>query len=489
MRTTYADKKRAISRSCLKSVKPTRFDFSKQPAPLTKALSNNRVLTFREFVDLVKPKYIWYRHCVELAATLQRVADGEISRVLIQMPPRHGKSELVSRLFSAYYLYRHPERWVGLTSYAADLAYTLARASHENFRSASGQFKTASRAVKHAETADGGGMWAAGVGGPITGKGFHLGIIDDPIKNAEEAASELIRAKQKDWYGSTFYTREEPGGAVVIVQTRWHEDDLTGYLLAEETEEEPEQWTVLCYAAIREEESPEFPASCTVIPDWREPGEPLCPERYLIEKLNKLKSKIGGYFFDALFQQRPSAKEGSFFKVAMFEIVAAVPAKLQKCRAWDLAASAGKGDFTAGAKLGKDSDGIFYVLDVWSEQASSDGVRRALLQTAALDGKETAIHIPQDPGQAGKDQIQQLIRMLAGYSVKGEPVSGAKETRWFGYSAQVNAGNVKLLLGDWNKGFIEEHRQAPTGKHDDRIDAAADAFNEIALPKRIANAY
>jgi len=157
------------------------------------------VLSFREFVSKVRPRYQWYKHCEILAAVLQRVADDDLTRLMIFMPPRHGKSELASRLFPAYYLYRHPERFVGLSSYAADLAYTFSRICRENYLTIGGEIKDDSGQIKHWETAAGGGLWAAGVGGPITGKGFHLGLIDDPLKNSQEAFSSKVRQTQQDW--------------------------------------------------------------------------------------------------------------------------------------------------------------------------------------------------------------------------------------------------------------------------------------------------
>jgi len=268
-------------------------------------------------VNRVRPGYQWYRHCAVLADVLQRVADDELQRVAIFEPPRHGKSEEVSRLFSAYYLLRHPDRWVGINSYAAELAYTLSRSARDNYLAGGGEMRRDAAAVRHWETTGGGGMWAAGVGGPITGKGFHLGIIDDPVKNAEDAASETIREKQKEWYRSTFSTREEPGGAVILIQTRWHEDDLAGFVMAQEAEE-PERWHVVCLPAIAEEDAPAFPESCTKEDDWREPGEALCPERYPLERLQKLMKRLGSYFWAALFQQRPSLQEGNLFKAAWF---------------------------------------------------------------------------------------------------------------------------------------------------------------------------
>lgn len=405
---------------------------------------------------------------------------------MIFIPPRHGKSELVSRLFPSYYLNRFPTRHVGLCSYAADLAYTLSRAARSNFEYMGGQVSGKSKAVKHWETAVGGSMWAAGVGGPATGKGFHLGIIDDPLKNAEDAASEKIREKQKDWYASTFYTREETNAAIIVLQTRWHEDDLSGWLLAEELngeEDERENWHIVSMPAIADAEPPKFPPNCTVEPDFREPGEALWPEKRSVKKLKLIARRIGDYFFGALFQQRPTPRKGSFFKVEKFdEPVKALPAGLRMCRGWDLAATKDGGDWTAGVKIaGPDKDGIFYVVDVKRQRLDSDDRDKLMRQTTNLDGYNCKIRLAQDPGQAGKDQAKRLIKMLAGYTVKAEPVSGAKETRADGFASQVNAGNVRLVEGAWNREFIEELRQFPKGKNDDQVDAASDAFGELTL--------
>ena len=444
---------------------------------------------FRRFIEKANPSYQFYKHSDVLIDVLQRVADGELKRVMIFLPPRHSKSETVSRLFTAYFLYRYPDRWVGLSCHTAELAYTLSRNARENYQRAGGRFSEHSTAVKHWESGQGGGFWAAGIGGPIAGKGFHLGVIDDPIKNAEDAGSDKIREKQKDWYGSTFYTREEPwseddsNGAIVIVSTRWHEDDLTGHLLSEETEgEEPERWHIVNLPAIAEEpDANQFPPTCTVESDWREPGEALCPERRPLEKLKKICKRIGQFFFDALFQQRPSAKEGEFFKVGKLETVEAEPAGLRKCRGWDLAASKGAGAYTAGVQVGTDDNGIYYVCDVERGQLSADDAKARLRSTAIADGQAVAIHLPQDPGQAGKAQAEQLVQFLAGFNVKAEPVTGSKETRAFSFAAQVNSGNVKMVKGDWNKAFKEELRQFPRGKFKDQVDSASDAFNELAL--------
>ena len=397
---------------------------------------------------------------------------------MIQLPPRHSKSELVSRLFTAYYLLRNPHHFVGINSYSADLAYTLSRASRENFIAGGGTVKDDAAAVKHWETTAGGGLWAAGVGGSITGKGFHLGIIDDPLKNAEEAASEVIREKHKEWYRSTFYTRAEPDAAIVIIQTRWHEDDLTGWLLSEETESElPEEWHIVCLPAIAESVD-HIPDTCTLEEDFRAEGDALCPERYDLDALFRIKAK-GAYNFDALYQQRPSAKEGSFFHVNQLEIVDAVPADARYFRAWDKAATASGGDYTAGVKLAKDKDGIFYVTDVIRGQWDSSARDRTIRQTAELDGRQCKVVGEQEPGSGGKESAENFIRMLAGFTVSVERSTTAKELRADPLASQINAGNVRVVRGEWNRTFIEELRTFPHGKNDDQVDAVALAFNKL----------
>lgn len=389
---------------------------------------------------------------------------------------------MFSRLFSAYYLRKHPEHFVGLNSYAAELAYTLSRASKENYIRAGGLVKDDAAAMKHWETPEGGGLWAAGVGGPITGKGFHLGIIDDPIKNAEEAASEVIREKHKEWYKTTFLSREEPDAAIVIIQTRWHEDDLTGWLLSEEdnadTETEREHWHIVCLPAISEELG-HFPASCTLEPDFRkEIGEALCPKRYNIQKLLQKQSK-GEYEFGALYQQRPTAKQGLFFHVDKLEIVDTAPVEARRARGWDQSATAGGGDFTAGPKMSKDKEGIFYIEDVQRGQWDTATRDRTIRQTAELDGRGCKQVGEQEPGSGGKGQAENFVRMLAGFPVVTYPATNAKEIRADPFSSQVNAGNVKLVRGAWNKAYIEELRTFPHGKHDDQVDGSSLAFNEL----------
>lgn len=445
--------------------------------------------TFVEFVNRVRPGYVWHDHCRKLAAVLQDVADGKKKRVMIFMPPRHSKSETVSRLFSAYYVSRFPDRFVGITSYSAELAYTLSRAAKDNYLKGGGMVRDDVGAVKHWETSHGGGMWAAGVGGAITGKGFHLGIIDDALKNAEEAASEVIRAKHKEWYGSTFYTREQPGDGwpIVIVQTRWHEDDLSGWLLSEEKDgDSPEGWHVVCMEAIKEEMPPELPPTCTLEPDGRKPGEPLCEAVRPLSKLKAIAKRIGAYAFSALFQQRPTPGDGLMF--GTFPVVDAAPRGLTKIRAWDKAGTDGGGDYSAGVLIGMTSDPEpeFYVLDVLRGQWSSAAREKAIKDTASADGHDTIIWVEQEPGSGGKHSAEVTIRGLAGYLAYAQTASGKgdKVARARPLAAQAQVGNVKLVRGEWNRAFIDECKAFPNGKHDDQVDAASLAFVKLCLEPR-----
>lgn len=450
-------------------------------------------MTFREFVTKVNPKYRWYKHCEVLADVLQKVADGKIKRLMVFEPPRHGKSETVSRLFTAYFLYRYPHRWVGLSSYAADLANTLSRNSRDNYKEGGGSIRSDASGVHQWETGKGGGLWATGVGGPATGKGGHLLVVDDPIKNAEDAASETIREKFKDWWHSTWSTREEPWsdddphGAVVIVQTRWHEDDPAGWLLEQEKiaeeEDEREHWHIVSLPAIAEEHPQEFPPTCTVEPDWRQPGEALCPERRPLSKLHRIAKRIGEYFWGALFQQRPRPKSGMFFKEEWFQEVGAAPADCQRVRYWDKAgADEGKGDYTVGVLMAKDSNGFFYIEDVVRGQWTAFPRNDVIKSTAAKDqGKygDVDIWIEQPPGLA-KESTDTIVRQLAGYNVHADPVNRDKVERAEPFKAQCEAKNVKLVKGDWRRKYLDELTAFPKGKHDDQVDASSGAFNKLA---------
>jgi predicted phage terminase large subunit-like protein len=443
------------------------------------------IISFREFVTKVRPGYKWYWHCGVLADVLQQVADDERDRVMVFMPPRHGKSELVSRLFPAYYLQRYRDRLVGLASYAATLAFTLSRNAREYYRGSAGLSEYA-KAVNLWETGRGGGMWATGVGGPATGMGFHLGIIDDPVKNAEEAQSETIQLRNEDWYESVFGTRPEPGAAIVVIQTRWHEKDLSGYLLTREHTEKPECWHIVDFPAILEDDPLELPPSCTLEPDPRDMGAPLCPERYPLEKLEQFRAR-SEYWFGALYQQRPRPREGGMFKRAWFlPAEDHAPARFdQVVRFWDKAATEGGGDYTVGAKLGR-ANGKVWLLDVVRDRLDSGKRDQLILATAERDGENVIQVAEQEPGASGKDAAIAFKRMLRGFVAHTDRSDKKKELRADGMASGASIGDVRMLKADWNEVFLDELTAFPMGAHDDQVDAAAGAYNRLTRQDAIS---
>jgi predicted phage terminase large subunit-like protein len=396
--------------------------------------------------------------------TIQGI-DG-IRRLMICMPPRHGKSSYASQYFPSWFLGTFPDKRVILTSYEASFAATWGRKARNLLEEHGGLFGV--RVASSPSAADQwdiegntGGMVTAGVGGPITGRGADCAIIDDALKNFEEASSQLIRDKIWDWWQSTLYTRLEPNAVVVMVMTRWHEDDLCGRIIASVKSGESERWRMLRLPAINSQ------------------NLALWPERYSLKDLHQIRRSVGPHHWEALYQQNPTAREGSFFKVNKFNYAPSEPIGLRTVRAWDLAATEGDGDYTAGVRIGIDNEGRVYVCHVQRGQWATDERDRWLKSTAVEDGYGTMIHLAEDPGQASKSQMLTLSRLLNGFSVKSLRVTGKKTTRADSFSSQVNMGNVWLVKGSWNGPYIEELRQFDKGKNDDQIDASADAYNEL----------
>lgn len=329
--------------------------------------------SFRAFITAVNPHYIFFRACNLLIDTLDKVERGEIRRLMIFMPPRHGKSETASRLFPAYYLYKHSRDNVGIVSYSAEIAQMMNRAAMENYEASGRKLDPDVQSTKEWQTYEGGGAWATGMGGSITGRGAHLAVIDDPIKNEEEAMSDVIREAHAEWYRSVFRTRLEPDARLVLIQTRWHQGDLAGYLLSEELSDDQEGWHILNLMALYETEyQQQFPPSCTVLPDWRtQQGEALIPERYDVEALNKIRGAVKERWFASLYQQNPVVKHGSVWRKQWFEIVDEPPKLFDEGLDWDLAFTKKQGNSaSAYVRSGRDRKGDMYVLDVgwaWKE--------------------------------------------------------------------------------------------------------------------------
>lgn len=235
-----------------------------------------------------------------MAGILERVESGELKRVIITIPPRHGKSMLCSTYFPAWYMGRNPNKYLIAATYGQDLSDDFGRKVRDQLSDnlfkaifPDTTLRSDSKAAARFETTKNGTYFGVGAGGPITGRGAHLLLIDDPIKNREEADSALMQTKLYDWYRSVAYTRLMPGGAVVIIMTRWHEKDLVGQIYANDN---GSGWMKFDLKAIDED------------------GGALWPEAYSIEALNDIRHTIGEYDWQCLYQQDPIPHSGIIVK-------------------------------------------------------------------------------------------------------------------------------------------------------------------------------
>lgn len=423
-----------------------------------------RVAAFADWLPLVSPTFNWtYRHIRYLQEHLDKVTCGEISRLMIFMPPRHFKSETVTVRYAAWRLERDPGMRVIVGAYNQTLAEKFSRKARKIVRDRVPLSKERA-AAEDWETEAGGGLRAAGVGGGVTGQGGNLIVIDDPVKNREEANSITYRDKVWDWYKDDLYTRLEPDGALILIMTRWHEDDLAGRILASE---DGPSWTAINLPANAEADDPL----------GRHPGEALCPERYDETALAGIRRVLGLSYF-ALYQQRPQPPEGGMFKRDAVGYVDAAPDDCERVRFWDKAATQDSGDYTVGVKMGRGPDGAYYVEDVVRGQWNTAEREAKIRETAEMDGRATTIWLEQEPGSGGKDSAAASIRNLAGFAAYAERSTGDKVTRAEPFAAQWGGGNVKLVRAAWNPAYLNELCAFPSAMHDDQVDASSGAFNK-----------
>jgi predicted phage terminase large subunit-like protein len=535
---------------------------------------------FKSWLKLVSPSMTWdWAHQEYLYSYLNKVSDGTCKRLMIFMPPRHGKSETVTVRYTAWRLAHDPSMNVILGSYNQRLANRFSRkirrvltddaalapelepsrsvppavaggalqpptdeSRHEtnhglcpqcHRQKASGKTdeSKSSRPCTHAanrlnfthrpanseaewETGQGGGLRAVGVGSGVTGFGASLIVVDDPVKSRAEAESETYRNKVWDWFNDDLYTRLEPNGSIILIQTRWHEDDLAGRLI-KEMNDGGEHWDIVNLPALCEapdagqnrpreragssapqlesrlkaglktppERSQEggFTPALTPTeydPIGRLPGDALCPERYDEAALEKMRRKLGSYSFSALYQQRPVPAEGGLFKMSWFKnMVAAPPPGLKWNRGYDLAVSIKTtACYTASARCAFDREGNLYISDVFRQRLEFPDQRKYIVgrinqERDTEHGVELALH--------GHAIIQDLRRdpQLRGRPFRGVKVDADKITRALGWANLAEEGKVILVRGPWIQEFLNEVREFPSGKFDDQIDAVSLAVN------------
>lgn len=470
-----------------------------------------------DFTGYTFPTYIAEPVHHLIAAELEKCLRGETRRLMIFTQPQLGKSELVSVRFPAYWLGKRPDDPIILTSYGAELAASKSRQARdliesESYRNVFGVqsahegFSVGVRQDQRSVTQwrlaypHRGGMVAAGVGGAITGFGAALGIIDDPFENWEAAQSETNRQKVWEWYQSVFYTRIWEHGVIVIINTRWHEDDLCGRILAAQAAGEipnEDHYRVVRIPALAETQAERDYLDVkmglsggSADPLGREPGESSAPKRFSAEYLERVRRNVGSLAWSSLYQGAPLAPGGNRFKEEWFKSLRALPMdkRARHVRYWDKAASENEqAAFTVGVLLSAFPDGRFVISDIkrgqWDDLTRERMIRETARHDAGRFGKyNLRIYVEQEPGSGGKDSVQATLRSLAGFQVYGDRVGnrGSKEVRWEPYAAQCQAGNVYLVDGVWNRTFLDEHLAAPNGKWLDQVDAAAGAFTFAA---------
>jgi predicted phage terminase large subunit-like protein len=399
---------------------------------------------------------------------LEAVERGELRRLTIFMPPRHGKSLLGTQIFPAWYLGRHPDRSIITASYGQELADDFGRSVrnmvNDSFHHAIfPEFRLAddSTSMRRFSTTVGGSYYAVGRGGPITGRGAHLLLIDDPLKDAEEAHSEGIRRALQQWYSAVAHTRLQPGGAVVLISTRWHEDDLAGWLLREH----PSGWDILSLPAIAE-----------VDESFRRAGDALWPEKYPLDELEKIREVIGSSAWSSLYQQRPAAAEGAVFKREWWRHFREQPFFKRIVQSWDTAFKTGaENDFSCCTTWGL-ADSGYYLLSCWRGKVEFPELKRRM-NDLADEWKPNQVLV--EDKASGQSLIQELkyASMLPIIPVK---VDRDKEARAAAITGPVEAGRVFLPeFAPWLNDYVDELAAFPFGVHDDAVDSTTQAINYL----------
>lgn len=521
------------------ALKPT----AAAPTPLAAAQKElaARILAKRDlifFTQRINPRYSagWVHK--DIARRLRKFSDdvaaGRSPRLMILMPPRHGKSELASRMFPAWHLGRYPDHEFIACSYNVSLAMSFSRKVKEVLNDPAYQSVFATRLHPDFQANEEwgiagtrGGYVAAGVGGGITGKGAHVLLIDDPIKNAEEADSGDTREKLWDWYGSTAYTRLAPGGGVLVIQTWWHDDDLAGRLQqAMADDPEADQFEIVKYPAIAEADEWLDPVTDKIVrvehgletaeadmddfatshmqataravkcghnvQGWRflrPKGQALHPERYDRVKLRRIRKTIPSRFWSALYQQNPVPDDGSYFTKDQFRVAQPPsPRYANVYIAWDFAISEKKlNDYTVGTVLLQGFDDVLHVVDQMRFKSGDSLFIVEAILNLATKWHNPSLIVGFEDGQIFrtieallKKRMRErnfypaieVLKPLTDKMVRARPLQGRMQQGMVGFDPSK----------PWFAALRTEMLRFPAGVHDDQVDSLAWAV-QLAIGK------
>jgi predicted phage terminase large subunit-like protein len=455
---------------------------------------------FPSYIGMQYPSYRFAKHNQAIASALTKVESGHINRLMIFMPPRHGKTMQVSEFFPAWYLGRNPTAQVIASTYsydrAADTGGKVRRHMMDPFHTRVFNNCALSQDTKSKNklsTNQGGALFSVGTGGTITGRGAHLFIIDDPVKSREDAESEISRRKMCEWFQGVAYTRLMPKNAIILVMTRWHFNDLAGFLLDELSHE---NWAVLKLPAICEEET-------DII--GRKSGHALWPTDYPVKRLEEIKRTIGTREWNAQYQQTPLPAEGGMVNLEWFrkydygEYVKwhmatrdgykkEPPFGIKKIViSLDTAFKESQLNDPSAATIWAESETDSYLINVVNERLNYPKLKRMVKQLYDFYMKFDLGQVPVliEDRASGQSLLQDFIAETR-VPVIAIPADSNKQVRMSSASPLIEAGKVWLPeRSPWLVEYETQIARFPLWKHDDLVDSTSQYLNWFGKPRYV----
>lgn len=451
---------------------------------LLQDFAHDNIADFARYVGEVEPA----RHHLLLCEKLDKIITGETTRLIICAPPGSAKSTYTSLLMPAFFAGRTGGLVVS-ASHTISLAEEFGRkvrtvVQNPRYRTVfpDAILDDTNKAAGRWAMTNGGSYYATGVGGSVTGRRADLIIVDDPYTGRADANSPTRRKTVHDWFFADLYTRLRPGGRIVLIQTRWHEEDLAGELLKMAETGEGEPYELVNFQAICEDPDKD--------PLGRKVGEALWPEWQTLEMLEKIRRNISSFEWNSLYQQRPSSEKGNMVQRDWFRRYPEPPEVIRNncqfriIQSWDTAQTVSqRSDPSVCVTLGQTPTGDFFVLDVWRKQVEFPELMAALMEQARKHSPSAVLIEDKGSGQS----LIQTMRGAPGLNIVGmKPQQiGDKEFRFSQVTPMFQAGRVWIPeRAPWVDYLVDEVTTFPTAKHDDLVDALSQALSWAAPNKR-----